>query len=96
MLNWIGLRSRDPFDGKSTNETEWQGKRDKYRLRREDWSVYRSLLFFYMGNRDSFLPELMRIILRFSFTVSVHERINDAHKFGWRKIECYYYAHTLD
>lgn len=89
MLNWIGLRSRDSFNGKSAYEIGWQKKIEKYRLRREDWSVYRSLLFFYMSNRDSFLPELMQVILRFSFIVSIHERIDEAHRFGWRKIECY-------
>lgn len=89
MLNWIGLRSRDSFNGKSAYEIEWQQKIEKYRLRREDWSVYRSLLFFYMSNRDSFLPELMQVILRFSFIVSIHERIDEARQFGWRKIECY-------
>lgn len=88
MLDWIGFRSRDSFNGKSRDYFQPQYNPDKYGLNRSDWQVYKGLLLFYMGN-ESLLPELVDVILRSAFTIAINERIKLSSLFGWAKMQCF-------
>lgn len=90
MLTWLGIKSRESFNGRSRLHISWDLEEEKYGLRRTNWYVYQSLLLFYMANPFSLLiPELITEILRRSFWIAIKDRIKEARSYGWEISRCY-------
>lgn len=93
MRTWIGLRTRSSFDCESRRHHDWRDKTEKYGITRRHWSVYQSLLLFFMDSPSlMLLPELVNLIVRRAFSIAISERLDTicmVHNQWWLKAKCY-------
>lgn len=93
MQTWIGLRTRASFDLESRRHSDWYNETERYGLTRRQWSVYQSLLLFFMGSPSLMLvPDLVSLIVRRAFSVAINERMNTicmTKDQWWLKARCY-------
>lgn len=93
MQSWIGIRTRASFERESRRHSDWYNETERYGLTRRQWSVYQSLLLFFMGSPSLILlPDLVSLIVRRAFSVAINERMNTicmTKDQWWLKARCY-------